>query len=105
MRDGSCRSTFSTMTNTSLDELGPVDFVIVEFPAGEQSFTGEIVEELVKLVDAGTIRIIAALILGKEEDGGVEATERSDVADLGPLEAIEAELADLLAADDVVNLA
>ena len=28
-------------TNTSLDELGPVDYVVVEFPAGAQNFTGE----------------------------------------------------------------
>ncbi|MCU1475647.1 MAG: hypothetical protein JWQ64_340 [Subtercola sp.] len=93
------------MTNTSLDELGPIDFVIVEFPAGETNFTGEIVDELVKLVDAGTIRIIDAMILLKDQDGSVEATELSDIADLGPLQAIEAELADLLAADDVIHLA
>ena len=28
----------------SLDELGPVDYLIVEFPAGQQNFTGEGVE-------------------------------------------------------------
>ena len=37
-----------------LDELGPVDFVIVEFPAGHSSFTGEMAKELLALVDAGT---------------------------------------------------
>ena len=29
------------MTERSLDELGPVDYLVVEFPAGEQNFTGE----------------------------------------------------------------
>ena len=29
------------MTQTSLDELGPVDYVVVEFPAGASNFTGE----------------------------------------------------------------
>jgi hypothetical protein len=29
------------MTERSLDELGPVDYLIVEFPAGHQNFTGE----------------------------------------------------------------
>jgi hypothetical protein len=29
------------MTNTPFDELGPVDYLIVEFPAGASSFTGE----------------------------------------------------------------
>jgi len=92
------------MTNTPLDELGPVDYVVVEFPAGQSNFTGEMASELVKLVDAGTIRLIDVLILTKDEDGSVEAIELSDVPELGELEALEAELAELLAADDVVNL-
>ena len=29
------------MTEVSLDELGPVDYVVVEFPAGASNFTGE----------------------------------------------------------------
>ena len=93
------------MTQTSLDELGPVDYVVVEFPAGKSNFTGEMVTELVALVDAGTIRLIDVLILTKDEHGSVDAIELSDVPELGELEALEAELAELLAADDVVNLA
>ena len=30
-----------TMTETALDELGPVDYLVVEFPAGASNFTGE----------------------------------------------------------------
>jgi Family of unknown function (DUF6325) len=93
------------MTNTPLDELGPVDYVVVEFPAGTKHFTGEMASELVKLVEAGTIRIIDVLILDKSEDGSVDATELSDIEQLGELEAVEAELAELLAADDVEHLA
>jgi uncharacterized protein DUF6325 len=93
------------MTNASLDELGPVDYVVVEFPAGASNFTGEMAAELLALVDAGTIRVIDVLILTKNEDGTVDATELSDVAELGALEAVEAELADLLAAEDVEHLA
>jgi hypothetical protein len=93
------------MTNTPLDELGPVDFVVVEFPAGAKNFTGEMATELLKLVDAGTIRIIDVLILDKNEDGSVDATELSDIEQLGEMQGIEAELAELLAADDVDHLA
>ena len=75
------------MTETSLDELGPVDYVVVEFPAGASNFTGEMAKELVALVDAGTIRVIDVLILTKDEDGSVEAMELSDVEDLGELQA------------------
>ena len=97
--------TDSTTEATSLDTLGPVDYVVVEFPAGASNFTGEMATELVALVDAGTIRVIDVLILTKDEDGSVDAMELSDVEDLGPLREVEAQLAELLAADDVAHLA
>lgn len=93
------------MTQTSLDELGPVDYVVVEFPAGASNFTGEMAAELVALVERGTIRVIDILILTKNADGTVDAAELEDIDDLGPLQQIEAELAELLAADDVEQLA
>ena len=93
------------MANTSLDELGPVDFVIVEFPAETANFTGEMADELLKLVDAGTIRVIDVLVLVKDDDGTVEALELADLDNLGPLQVLEAELAELLAEEDVINLA
>jgi len=93
------------MTEVPLDELGPVDYLIVEFPAGASSFTGEMATQLRALADSGTIRVIDVLILTKDADGTVEATELSDIPELGELEAIEAELAELLAAEDVDHLA
>ena len=89
----------------TLDQLGPVDYLIVEFPAGASNFTGEMAKELLALVDSGTIRVIDVLILAKNEDGSVDAMELSDIEELGPLQAVEAELAELLAADDVAHLA
>jgi hypothetical protein len=94
-----------TMTQTPLDELGPVDYVVVEFPAGASNFTGEMAKELLALVDAGTIRVIDVLILTKSADGSVDAMELSDIGDLGELQALEAGLAELLAEDDVEHLA
>ena len=93
------------MSDATLSELGPVDYVIVEFPAGQANFTGEMAAELVALVDAGTIRVIDILILTKDEDGTVDAMELSDVPELGPLAGIEAELAELLAEEDIAHLA
>jgi hypothetical protein len=57
------------------------------------------------LVEAGTIRVVDILILVKDDDGTIEAMELSDLDDLGPLEVLEAEMAELLAEEDVVNLA
>jgi hypothetical protein len=95
----------SDTLEVNLDELGPVDYLVVEFPAGASTFTGEMAAELVALVESGTIRLIDVLILTKDADGSVDAMELSDIADLGPLQALETELAELLAADDVEHLA
>ena len=98
-------TTEAAQQNTDLDALGPVDYVIVEFPAGASNFTGEMAKELLALVDAGTIRVIDVLILRKDEAGVVDAMELSDIEELGPLQKVEAQLAELLAAEDVVHLA
>jgi hypothetical protein len=91
--------------NTDLDSLGPVDYIVVEFPAGASNFTGEMAEELLALVDSGTIRVIDVLSLTKNEDGTVDAMELSDIEQLGPLQRVEAQLAELLAEEDVEHLA
>jgi hypothetical protein len=93
------------MADASLEELGPVDYLVVEFPAGASNFTGEMAKELLTLVDRGIIRVIDVLILTKNEDGTVDAMELADVEELGELETLEAELAELLAEDDVEHLA
>jgi hypothetical protein len=93
------------MSDNELDGYAPVDYLVVEFPAGTSNFTGEIAEEIVRLVDAGTIRVIDMIVIAKEADGSIDAVESSDADDLGPLAAVEAGLAGLLAEDDVALLA
>jgi hypothetical protein len=93
------------MTERSIDELGPVDYLIVEFPAGQQNFTGEGITELVRLHDSGIIRIMDLLILIKNEDGSIDATEIEHLPELGEFQRIEADLVETLAEDDVITLA
>ena len=93
------------MSDTTIDLLGPVDYLVVEFPAGRSNFTGEMLEELVRLVDDGIIRVIDILIVTKDDDGAIDVIELDDIDDLGELQQIEAELAEMLAEDDVVHLA
>jgi len=93
------------MTDTPDEELGPIDYLVVEFPAGEQRFTGAMAAELAKLVDAGTIQVLDLLVLVKDADGGVEAYEIEDLGDLGALKALEGQLAEILALEDVEHLA
>lgn len=93
------------MAEQNLDELGPVDFLVIEFPADKANFTGGIADELLKLADAGTIRVIDLIILAKDDDGNIDAMELSDIEELGELVRLEAELAEFLAAEDVALLA
>ena len=93
------------MADEMIDELGPVDYLVVEFPPGASHFTGEMAEQLAALVDAGTIRVLDLIILAKDADGSVEALEVDDLDSLDDLRAIEAGLATILAEEDVEHLA
>jgi Family of unknown function (DUF6325) len=93
------------MTSTELDELGPVDYLVIEFPAGKANFTGEIAAELARLADVELIRVLDLLIIEKNADGDVEAMELSDLPELGDLGRLETELAEILAEEDVAHLA
>jgi hypothetical protein len=95
------------MGTTEIDELGPVDYLVVESPAGKSNFSGEMAAELASLTESGTIRVLDLLILNKAEDGTVEAFEIDDLDEdeAGELIGLETEIAEVLAAEDVVHLA
>ena len=90
------------MSERSIDELGPVDYLVVEFPAGQQNFTGEAAEQLLRLHDSGTIRVMDLVIIGKGEDGTIMAQELGDLDDMGEFARLETELAETLAEEDVL---
>jgi hypothetical protein len=83
------------------DELGPVDWIVVEFPGSK--FKGEIAPILDDLVERGTVRVLDLLLIRKGEDGELEFFELSDLdeSEIGTLRAYETELATLLSEDDV----
>jgi hypothetical protein len=89
----------------SVDELGPVDWMVVEFPGSR--FRGEIAPALDDLVEQGTIRVLDLVLIRKDEDGGLEFFELSDLdeTELGRLRSYETALAELLSEDDVVAVA
>ena len=90
------------MTERSIDELGPVDYLVVEFPAGQQNFTGEAAEELLRLHDAGIIRVMDLVLIGKGPDGTVMAQELGDLEEMGEFARLETELAETLAEQDIL---
>ena len=91
--------------SSEIDELGPVDYLVVEFPAGQSNFTGAMAEELARLVETETIRVLDLLILTKDDEGGIDAVEIDDLDEVDELRVAEKQLAEILAAEDVVHLA
>jgi hypothetical protein len=94
------------MNDTDLDELGPVDYLVVEFPADQANFSGDMATELSALVDRGVVRVLDLILLKKELDGSVEGFESHDFGDtdLGGLRELENDLALLLAEEDVESI-
>ena len=88
-----------------LDELGPVDWIVVEFPGSR--FKGEIAPALADLVDRGIVRVLDLLLIRKGDDGSLDFYELSDLdeSEIGSLRAYETVLADLLSLEDVESVA
>jgi len=89
----------------NIDELGPVDWIVVEFPGSR--FSGEIAPVLQDLVERGLIKVLDLMLLRKDDAGGLEIFELSDLEDgeLGELRTEEAELAMVLSERDVLDIA
>ena len=89
----------------AVDELGPVDWIVVEFPGSR--FNGQIAPALLDLVERDLIRVLDLLVLKKDADGLLEAFELSDLdeGEIGELRTYESELAMLLSEEDVTSLA
>jgi hypothetical protein len=62
-------------------------------------------KELASLVEAELIQILDLVLLRKNEDGSVEALEIDDLDQVDELRRIETQIAEVLAAEDVANLA
>ncbi len=90
----------------TLDELGPVDWLVVEFP-GPNFGNGQIAPFLEDLVNRELIRVLDMVFLRKTEDGTLETAEISglDASELGEIRMAEADLAMVLSEQDVMDLA
>jgi hypothetical protein len=72
------------MSSAVLDELGPIDYVVIEFPGSRM--TGEGFPLLIDLVDRGIIRILDLLFVKKELDGSVKGMAIADLNKDGALD-------------------
>jgi hypothetical protein len=91
------------MTDIDLDQLGPVDYLVVGFAADKADFSGAMADELKKLTDSETIRVLDLVLVMRDEDGNIEAAELRDRDDseIGELRSLETDLSLVLAMEDV----
>jgi Family of unknown function (DUF6325) len=75
---------------TDETELGPVDYLIVEWPPGTQP-NGEGLKVLADLTDRGLIRVLDLVFVGKSEDGTVAGLLLADIDSDGELDLVEFE--------------
>ncbi len=92
-------------TADPLDELGPVDWIVVEFPGSR--FKGEIAPALTELEERGIVRVLDLLVIRKDVDGRLDFFEVADLdeSEVGGLRAFETAVATLLSEDDVEAVA
>ncbi len=94
------------MDDRSMDEFGPIDYLVVEFPLGKANFSGEMGTHLTSLVERGLVRILDLLFIRKGADGSIEAFELDEFeGDIGALRELGSEATQLLAEEDVDAIA
>ena len=91
------------MTTNDLQDIGPIDYLVVEFPGSKM--TGEGLPLLVDLVDRGIIRILDLVFVKKELDGSVRGVAIADLDKDGQLDlaVFEGASSGLLAQEDLVE--
>ena len=87
-------------------ELGPVDVVVIAYPAGAP-MSGEAVPILLDLVDRGIVRVLDALFVRKEADGTFSGFDLADLDEetAGDLTVFAGATTGLLDDDDVATTA
>ena len=87
--------------STDLEESGPIDYIVVEFPGNRM--TGEGLPLLVELHETGIIRILDLVFVTRDLDGSVTALEISDFDGDGQLDlaVFEGASSGLIGPDDI----
>jgi hypothetical protein len=95
------------MNDSGIEEFGPVDYLVVEFPLDKANFSGEMASELTSLVENGLIRLLDLIFIHKEADGSIEAFELEDYdhSEVDALRELDSLALELLAEEDVDAIA
>ncbi|PQP24528.1 DUF6325 family protein [Rhodococcus opacus] len=66
------------MNDTDFDELGPIDYLVVEFPADRRP-DGSALPLLIDLVERNIIRVLDLIFVRKEADGSLAGVAIEDL--------------------------
>jgi hypothetical protein len=66
-----------TMTDETLEEMGPIDYVVLEWPGRQPK--GDVAPLLLDLVDRGVIRILDIALMVKAEDGSYASLDLGEL--------------------------
>ena len=95
-----------TELDEKLDQFGPVDWMVVEFP-GTEFGKGKVAPILADYVDKGLVRVLDVVFIRKDADGTIEPFEVSDLDEsaAGTFRDFERDMAMVLSEPDVLDLA
>lgn len=91
------------MSLTPDQAVGPIDFVLIEFPTS--GMTGEMAQAILDLVDQGTIRLLDLSVIAKDEAGAVARLELDDEGLTAAFTDLSGAESGLLGDDDIAEAA
>ncbi len=90
---------------TAIEDMGPVDYLVVEFP--ENRLDGEAFPLLMDLVDRGVVRVLDLAFVAKADDGTVTGIDLRELDATGDFDVtvLEGAASGLLGDDDLAEAA
>jgi uncharacterized membrane protein len=93
------------VSETVDEQLGPIDYTVIELPSGARHFSGAVARELASLADAELIRVLDLVILAKDDAGDVSTLEFDQIEQPGDLVTLRPGLTEVLSPADLASLA
>lgn len=103
--DRRASETGGQLVSETVEQLGPIDYAVIELPAGAHHFSGAVARELASLADAELIRVLDLVILTKDEQSEVSTLEFDQIERPGDLMALRPGLTEVLSPADLASLA
>jgi len=91
------------MTDELLEEMGPVDYIVLEWPGRQPK--GDVAPLIIDAVDRGLIRILDIALMVKGDDGSVAAIDLGELDDDTGFSAFSGASSGLLAQEDLEEAA